>query len=121
MKIYYFSVYKKKYNIILFFIISIIFFFQGRTTQNLTVVSQFFLNNPTIQYWQFESSYTVTSINGVTTGSGSIRFTINSPPQNGTCNIDQTNGTTMTLFHLTCLNWIDSDGIQDYTFYGISI
>jgi len=85
------------------------------------VTSQLFLNNPTIQYWKFESSYTVTSINGVATGVGAVRFTINSPPQNGTCTIDQTNGTTMTLFQITCSNWVDSDGIQDYSFYGMYI
>ena len=85
---------------------------------NLTVVSQLFLMNPLIQYWKFEASYTVTTNYGIATGIGAIRFSINSPPQNGTCTIDQTSGTTMTLFQLSCSNWIDSDGIQDYLFYG---
>lgn len=54
-------------------------------------------------------------------GVGAVRFVINSAPQNGTCSIDQNNGTTSTVFRLTCSNWIDTDGIKDYTFYGIFI
>ena len=84
---------------------------------NLTAVSDLFLNNLWIQYWKFEASYTVTTNYGIATGTGAIRFSINSPPNNGTCSIDQTNGTTMTLFQLTCSNWIDSDGVEDYLFY----
>jgi hypothetical protein len=96
-------------------------FFKGRSTKNITVANQLFLNNPTIEYWKFESVYTVTSFNGIATGAGAIRFTINSPPQNGTCNIDQTTGTTMSSFQITCSNWVDSDGVNGYSFYGRSI
>ncbi len=116
MKIFYFTV-----KIIDYFDSFPTFFFSGRDTQNLTAISQLFSSNPTIQYWKFEASYTVTTTNGVATGVGAVQFTVNSPPANGTCTTDQTNGTTTTLFQLTCSNWIDSDGIQDYSFYGMSI
>ncbi|CAF1178747.1 unnamed protein product [Adineta steineri] len=92
-------------------------FFYGRTTTNFTVVSALFLSYPSVQYWQFSSTYTVTRPSGIASGSGSIRFSINSPPSGGTCTTDKTNGTTMTTFTLTCSNWYDSDGIQAYTFY----
>jgi hypothetical protein len=91
----------------------------GRDTQNFTATSALFLNNPTFLYWQFESVYTVTTTNGVSSGAGAIQFVINSPPANGTCTIDQTNGTTMTLFQIACSGWVDVDGINDYTFYGM--
>ncbi len=100
---------------------SFVLFFSGRNTKNLTAVSQLFSNNPSIQYWKFEASYTVTTTDGIATGVGAVRFTINSPPANGTCTTNQTNGTTITLFQITCSNWMDSDGIQDYSFYGMSI
>jgi hypothetical protein len=95
--------------------------FKGRQTMNLTVVNTLFLDNPSVQYWQFESVYSVTTTNGIASGSGSIRFTINSPPQNGTCTVSQINGTTTTPFILSCPNWVDSDGIAGYAFYGMFI
>ncbi|CAF3978323.1 unnamed protein product [Rotaria sp. Silwood2] len=50
-------------------------------------------------------------------GIGAIDFMINSPPKNGTCTISPLNGTTTTLFTITCSNWIDNNGIRDYSFY----
>jgi hypothetical protein len=50
---------------------------------------------------------------------GLSNFIINSPPINGSCVIYPLNGTTSTLFTITCLNWFDSDGIKDYSFYSM--
>lgn len=106
-------------NQYLFALFVIIFLYNsGRNTMNLTVANRLFSSYPSIQYWKFEVSYTVTTTYGTATGLGAIRFSINSPPENGTCSIDQTNGTTITVFKLSCSNWIDSDGVQDYLFYG---
>ncbi|CAF3607443.1 unnamed protein product [Adineta steineri] len=91
--------------------------FYGRTTTNFTATSALFSTYPSVQYWQFQSTYTVTKTDGIASGSGSIRFAINSAPISGTCTTDRTNGTTMTPFTFTCSNWYDSDGIQAYTFY----
>ncbi|CAF5221177.1 unnamed protein product, partial [Rotaria magnacalcarata] len=60
-------------------------FFYGRTTVNFTATNQLFLSYPTIKYWKFQSLYIVTTNNGAATGAGAIRFSINSPPENGTC------------------------------------
>ena len=90
----------------------------GRNSKNLTVSNSLFLNNRTIVYWKFQSTYVVTMSKGVATGASAIQFVINSPPSNGTCTIDKNNGTTTTLFQVTCANWVDSDGINDYAFYG---
>lgn len=97
------------------------FSFKGRTTQNLTVLSALFANNPSVTYWKFESIYTVTKVDGIASGTGSVRFFMNTPPSNGTCTIDRTNGTTLTRFRITCANWADSDGIGGYTVYGTYI
>jgi hypothetical protein len=67
----------------------------------------------TIKYWRFEVIYSIGSMKSV----GLINFMINSPPSNGSCSIDPLNGTTTTLFTITCLNWFDEDGIKDYSFY----
>ncbi|CAM4771183.1 unnamed protein product [Rotaria magnacalcarata] len=92
-------------------------FFYGRTTVNFTATNQLFLSYPTIKYWKFQSLYIVTTNNGAATGAGAIRFSINSPPENGTCTVSQRNGTSMTSFEFSCLNWSDSDGIGGYSFY----
>ena len=97
------------------------FSFKGRTTQNLTVLSTLFSNNPSVTYWKFESIYTVTNTDGIASGTGAVRFVMNTPPQNGTCAVDRTNGTTLTRFRITCSNWTDSDGIEGYTLYGTYI
>ncbi len=51
--------------------------------------------------------------------SSAINFVINQPPQNGSCSINPLNGTTSTLFTISCSNWFDQDGIKDYSFYGV--
>lgn len=93
----------------------------GRQTPNFTATSALFQSNPSITHWKFQATYIVTNSKGVTAGTGAIRFQINSPPANGTCTIDRTTGTTATLFQLSCINWYDTDGIKDYTFYGKSL
>ncbi|CAF4346396.1 unnamed protein product, partial [Adineta steineri] len=52
--------------------------------------------------------------------SSALNFVINQPPQNGSCSIDPLNGTTSTLFTISCPNWLDEDGIQDYSLYSYS-
>lgn len=50
--------------------------------------------------------------------SSAIYFEINDKPSNGSCMIDPLNGTTSTLFNITCSDWIDRDEIADYLIYG---
>ena len=88
----------------------------GITSNNLTVTKDLLLINPTIKYWKFEVIYTVGFVRSV----GLINFEINSPPANGSCSIYPLNGTTTTLFTITCSNWFDENGIQDYSFYSKS-
>jgi hypothetical protein len=47
-----------------------------------------------------------------------LNFIINQPPQNGSCLIDPLNGSTTTIFTIVCSDWVDEDGIKDYSFYG---
>ncbi|CAF4318796.1 unnamed protein product, partial [Adineta steineri] len=46
-----------------------------------------------------------------------LNFIINQPPYNGSCSINPMNGTTTTLFTITCPNWYDEDGVKDYSLY----
>jgi hypothetical protein len=48
-----------------------------------------------------------------------LNFIINQPPENGSCSINPLNGTTSTLFTISCPNWQDQDGIKDYSFDGM--
>jgi hypothetical protein len=87
----------------------------GINTSNITATNQLFTENPQIVYWRFEVIYSFPS--GSSTSA--LNFNINQPPQNGSCSISPTNGTTDTLFTISCVNWIDQDGIKDYLFYGM--
>jgi hypothetical protein len=72
------------------------------------------VTNPSINYWKFEVIYRFEM--GIS--SSSINFKKNSPPSNGNCSINPLNGTTTTLFNISCSNWFDENGIKDYSFYG---
>jgi hypothetical protein len=73
-----------------------------------------FLNNPHVSYWRFEVVYTFLS----EISSSALNFVVNQPPQNGSCSISPLNGTTSTLFSISCPDWFDQDGIEDYSLYG---
>jgi len=90
-------------------------FFFGTETTNFTATSQLFLDNPQINLWRFEVVYTFPN----ETSTSALNFIINQPPINGSCSIDPQNGTTTTLFTVSCPNWYDADGIKDYSLYGI--
>jgi hypothetical protein len=94
---------------------SLLFVISGMNTSNLTSTNNLILQNSQIEYWSFEVIYSFVS--GI--GSCAINFMINQPPQNGSCTINPLNGTTSTLFTISCLNWFDEVGIKDYSFYGV--
>ena len=88
--------------------------FFGINTNNLTVTNQLFLTNSAIQFWRFEVIYSFVNEINV---SSSLSFLLNQPPQNGSCSVSPQNGTTSTLFTISCSNWFDEDGIKDYSLY----
>ena len=90
-----------------------IWFFGAQTT-NFTATNQLFLDNPQINFWRFEVVYTFPS----ETSTSALNFVINQPPANGSCTIDPQNGTTTTLFTISCPDWFDTDGVKDYFLYG---
>ena len=71
--------------------------------------------NSQITYWRFEVVYTFVS----ETSLSALDFIINQPPSNGSCTINPLNGTTSTLFDISCPDWFDEDEIKDYSFYSI--
>ena len=84
-------------------------------SKNLTATTDLFTTNPNISYWRFEVIYSV----GLNQSIGLINFIVNSPPQNGTCITNPMNGTTTTIFTISCFNWFDSNGIKDFLFYSM--
>jgi len=91
-------------------------YFFGTTSSNFTVTNQFFLKNPTILFWKFEVVYSFPN----QTSTSALNFMINQPPRNGSCSIFPSNGTTTTLFQISCPNWFDEDGIKDYSLYSFT-
>ena len=91
----------------------IMFISLGTYTTNFTATNNLFLSNPLIEYWRFEVVYSFSS----ETTSSALNFIINQPPQNGSCSISPLSGTTSTLFTVSCQDWEDQDGIQDYSIY----
>ena len=71
---------------------------------------------PQIVYWRFEVVYSFSS----ELSSSALNFIINQPPQNGSCSISPLNGTTTTLFNISCPNWFDADEIKDYSLFGMT-
>ncbi|CAF5126968.1 unnamed protein product, partial [Rotaria sp. Silwood1] len=84
--------------------------FFGSNTSNFTATNKLFRDNPQINLWRFEVVYTFS----FETSSSALNFVINQSPYNGSCSIDPRNGTTSTLFTVSCPNWFDEDGIKDY-------
>ena len=82
----------------------------GRNTTNFTATNQLFLANPHVRYWRFEVVYSFT----VESSSSALNFVINQPPSNGSCSISPLQGTTSTLFAVSCPGWVDDDGLKDY-------
>jgi len=87
--------------------------FFGRNTSNFTSTNQLFLQNPNIQFWKFEVVYSFPTEISIS----ALNFLINQPPKNGSCSIFPTNGTTTTAFQISCPDWIDEDGIKDYSVF----
>ena len=83
-------------------------------TSNLTITNDLFLENSNILYWRFEAVYSFLSEISLS----ALNFVVNQPPEKGSCSINPLNGTTSTLFTIICPDWVDDDGIQDYSFYG---
>jgi hypothetical protein len=86
-------------------------------TTNFTAIDQLFLENSPIEYWRFEVVYSFES----ETSSSSINFILNQSPINGSCSISPFNGTTSTLFTISCSNWFDQNGIKDYSLYSMNL
>ena len=90
--------------------------FEGANTRNFTASNRLFLANSQISLWRFEVVYSFPS----ETSSSALNFVINQPPSNGSCSISPSNGTTTTLFRVSCPGWFDQDEIKDYSLFTAS-
>ena len=86
----------------------------GTRTSKFTALNQLFLDNPHIDYWQFQVVYQFPSSRSVS----ELHLIINQPPQNGSCAISPLNGTTDTSFTVVCSDWVDDNDVKDYSLYG---
>ena len=91
-------------------------YFFGNRSSNFTVTNQLFLQNPNIKFWKFEVIYSFPN----QTSTSALHFVLNQPSRNGSCSIFPSNGTTTTLFQISCPNWFDEDGIKDYSLYSFT-
>ena len=68
-------------------------------------------------YWKID--YIIT--NQYTNGMVSLILKTNLLPTNGSCSIDQNNGTSLlTWFTIVCSNWYDPDGsVKTYEYFGM--
>jgi hypothetical protein len=94
------------------------FFYTNLNPQtDLTIKEELFQDFPTQSIVKVEFNVYVPSKN--TSGSTSIIFLVNFPPRNGLCDINPKNGTTDTLFSISCWNWNDTDGnLDSFAYYG---
>jgi len=75
--------------------------FFGRNTTNFTSTNDLFDHFRNETHWKFEVIYQFEGMNS----SSALNFEINPPPSNGSCEIYPRNGTTKTLFSVTCSDW----------------
>ena len=87
--------------------------FFGVNTSNFTATKQLFLSYLHVNLWRFEVTYSFPS----ETSSSALNFIINRPPVNGSCLITPSNGTTSSVFRISCSDWFDEDDIKDYSLY----
>ncbi|CAF1144423.1 unnamed protein product [Adineta ricciae] len=90
--------------------------FYGRNTNRFTTTKDLFGLYPNETYWKFEVVYSFETFNSIS----ALNFEINRPPSNGSCQISPSNGTTNTLFNITCSNWYPNENIKEYSLYSTS-
>ena len=88
----------------------------GVNTSVVTTREDLFVQYDWIEYWRYEVIYSYGQPEQRSSSWMDIR--VNQSPRNGSCSVSPLNGSTSTLFTLTCSKWIDEDGIKDYSIYG---
>ena len=89
----------------------------GQSNSDLTILSDLFTDYPLQVIWKIELVVYISSRN--VSGYSSILINVNFPPSSGSCNVNPTSGTTITLFTITCVGWIDPDGsLFSFAYYG---
>lgn len=89
--------------------------FFGRETSHFTATNQLFVQHSQINLWRFEVIYRFSTEISTST----MDMITDQSPSNGSCFITPQNGTTTTVFTVSCLNWSDENGIKDYSLFGM--
>jgi len=87
--------------------------FFGRNTTNFTCLNHLFDHFRNETHWKFEVIYQFEEMNS----SSALNFEINPPPSNGSCEINPRNGSTNTLFNVTCSHWKIKENIKEYSLF----
>jgi len=87
--------------------------FFGRNTTDFTSTNDLFVRFRNETHWKFEVIYQFERMNS----SSALNFEINPPPSNGSCEINPQNGTTNTLFNITCSHWKIEENIKEYSLF----
>ena len=77
--------------------------------KNLTIRKEFFETFRSIDFWRFRL---VSKLDG----RADFLLEMNDSPSNGSCSIFPLSGDIWTIFTVTCSNWFDQHGIEDYSF-----
>jgi len=84
---------------------------------SLTMLENLFSDYSSQTIWKVELVALIPSRNA--SGSSSVMFYVNFPPRLGWCDVNPKNGSTNTLFSISCSNWVDPDGVVvSYAYYG---
>ena len=84
---------------------------------SLTMLENLFSDYSSQTIWKVELVALIPSRNA--SGSSSVMFYVNFPPRSGSCDVNPKNGSTNTLFSISCSNWVDPDGVVvSYAYYG---
>ena len=96
------------------------YFTWGSSNSNLTILKNLFDDHSLQTIWKIQLNVIVAYGNQSYTGSTSVQVLVNYPPLLGVCDINPRNGTTSTLFQISCNGWTDVSGtVTLFSFYGI--
>jgi hypothetical protein len=87
----------------------------------LSISRLLFQASNTPLHWKVELNLVIAKSGANSSANASMIYSINKPPQNGTCSIDKLIGyAAQTFFNIKCVNWTDPEGgtVVKYEYFG---
>ena len=99
---------------------SLYYYTWGPLNSGLAISKNLFTDYPSQLIWKIQLNINVGYSNQTYAGSTSMAIYVNFSPLPGICDINPKNGTTNTLFQITCNGWTDNLGsVAFYSYFGI--